>query len=191
MANEFLPFAIDPGAHVLSQAEYVADAARGVGIEKGILLAARTNKTFRQSTFVASGTAQMVETILGEDVLDDGNMLRFVGQLIRAIQDIASVGIAVGANPPNRAEQGTLWWDTDGGQLYVYFDDGNSLQWVIANHGNTGVGSSAGLDYLPTTGGYMTGPIILAGLPTQPNEAASKEYVDAQTTTAVIDGGQY
>jgi hypothetical protein len=27
-----------------------------------------------------------------------------------------------------------MWWDSTGGQLYLWYDDGTSQQWVIANN---------------------------------------------------------
>ena len=47
-------------------------------------------------------------------------------------------------------------------------------QWVS----NVGAGS-----YLPTTGGAMTGPITLAGPPSSPLQAATKQYVDLGLTS--------
>lgn len=37
------------------------------------------------------------------------------------------------ADAPPVAPPGSLWWDSTGGQLYVRYDDGDSVQWVIAN----------------------------------------------------------
>ena len=41
---------------------------------------------------------------------------------------------SIGSSPPAAPVAGELWWDTVSGQLYVWFDDGNSQQWVIANN---------------------------------------------------------
>ena len=43
--------------------------------------------------------------------------------------------VSVGPNPPADAEQGDLWWNNsdDSGRLYVYYDDGDSKQWVEAS----------------------------------------------------------
>jgi hypothetical protein len=41
--------------------------------------------------------------------------------------------VTIGYAPPASASQGALWWDNVGGQLYVYYDDGTSAQWVVAN----------------------------------------------------------
>ena len=38
----------------------------------------------------------------------------------------------VSAIAPASPQVGQLWWDSVGGQLYVWYNDGNSSQWVIA-----------------------------------------------------------
>jgi hypothetical protein len=40
---------------------------------------------------------------------------------------------SVGATPPGSPTVGQLWWDSVGGQLYIYYNDGNSSQWVAAS----------------------------------------------------------
>jgi microcystin-dependent protein len=45
--------------------------------------------------------------------------------------------VHVGEYPPPEAAIGDLWWDTIGGQLYVYYDDTTSLQWVAATNAAT------------------------------------------------------
>ena len=39
---------------------------------------------------------------------------------------------AVGSNPPDSPEQGSTWWNTIDGRLYVYYIDIDSEQWVPA-----------------------------------------------------------
>lgn len=54
---------------------------------------------------------------------------------------VASTGAAIsfGPTPPDDAGPGTLWWDPVGGQLFIYYDDSNTQQWVVAiNTGSTG-----------------------------------------------------
>jgi hypothetical protein len=41
------------------------------------------------------------------------------------------------APPPNPIGNQTVWWESDTGYLYLYYNDGNSTQWVQIN-GNTG-----------------------------------------------------
>lgn len=47
---------------------------------------------------------------------------------------VATTGppVIVGDTPPASPVAGTLWFDSVGGQTYVWYNDGNSSQWVIA-----------------------------------------------------------
>jgi hypothetical protein len=49
-----------------------------------------------------------------------------------------SGGATISDTPPLAPEEGDLWWDSLGGQLYVWFNDGNSAQWVAAASTPTG-----------------------------------------------------
>jgi hypothetical protein len=42
--------------------------------------------------------------------------------------------VTISDTPPSAAFVGDLWWDSVGGQLYIYFTDANSSQWVICNN---------------------------------------------------------
>jgi hypothetical protein len=61
----------------------------------------------------------------------------------------AGAVVIVGAAPPSTPAAGALWWDTVGGQLYVWFNDGTSSQWVIAV--NSGGGASISVGAAPPT----------------------------------------
>ena len=55
---------------------------------------------------------------------------------------VGSITTSTGAPPsPN---QGDLWWDTDDGVLLVYYNDGNSSQWVSINTGVRGAQGATG-----------------------------------------------
>jgi hypothetical protein len=41
-------------------------------------------------------------------------------------------GAIVSATPPASPTPGMLWFDSTGGQTYVWYDDGNTQQWVVA-----------------------------------------------------------
>ena len=49
--------------------------------------------------------------------------------------------ISVGPTPPPGAQPGDLWWNNDLGILFIYYDDGNTQQWVDAAIGGGGVGA--------------------------------------------------
>jgi hypothetical protein len=40
----------------------------------------------------------------------------------------------ISATAPASPAVGEMWWDSTGGQLYLWYDDGTSQQWVIANN---------------------------------------------------------
>jgi hypothetical protein len=50
---------------------------------------------------------------------------------------------------PTAAKSGDLWWNSAEGQLYILYNDGNSMQWVVANNqaGNIGDAPSDGNTY--------------------------------------------
>jgi hypothetical protein len=58
-------------------------------------------------------------------------------------------GAYIGAAPPGNV-LAPLWWDTVSGQLFIQYNDGNSVQWVSANSGlpSTGSGSTSIINVL-------------------------------------------
>ena len=57
--------------------------------------------------------------------------------------------VTISENPPSNPQEGDFWWDEDDGNLAVYYNDGDSNQWISAiNSGAQGVsgiqGSSGG-----------------------------------------------
>jgi hypothetical protein len=63
-------------------------------------------------------------------------------------------GSTVSADPPVNAGSGNFWWDSDNGKLYIYYNDGNTSQWVSANSNTSGVpivGNEAGRNSLYPT----------------------------------------
>jgi hypothetical protein len=92
-------------------------------------------------------------TMLG-GVKVDGISITITNGIISASAG-GSFGIAVGITPPASPAQGALWWDTNGGQLYVWYNDGDSAQWVtVVNQGFGGT-------YLTLIGGQLTGPLAI------------------------------
>lgn len=92
----------------------------------------------------------------------------------------------VSDTPPTGVPDNSLWWETDTGQLYVYYNDGTSKQWVIA------CPQPDTTSFLLKTGGTMTGPIVLSGNPTAALQAAPKQYVDSRakrTRTVLLAAG--
>lgn len=103
-----------------------------------------------------------------------------------AIVDVADTA-------PSSPSEGLLWWDSVGGELYLWYSDPNTSQWVAASAGSANAvreapadGQTYGRDgqtqswnaTLPTAGGTMSGPIVLAADPVAPMQPATKQYTD-------------
>jgi hypothetical protein len=94
-----------------------------------------------------------------------------VAQWIQVGGSVIVSGTVPSSPPP---QNGELWFDSVGGQLYCYYDDGNSKQWVIAN-------TFSGGPFLALTGGTMTGDIVLKG-----NATANLNPVPLQQLNSTI-----
>jgi Chaperone of endosialidase len=94
--------------------------------------------------------------------------------------------VLVSATAPPTPTPGDMWFDSAGGQLYVYYNDGNSQQWVIAVNQNV-----AGGVYLPLSGGTLNGSLTLAADPAANLQAATKQYADKMLPLAggALSGG--
>jgi hypothetical protein len=50
----------------------------------------------------------------------------------RIVQSYANTGANPGTTPPVNPSPGTFWWDSEAGQLYIWYTDANSSQWMQA-----------------------------------------------------------
>ena len=92
----------------------------------------------------------------------------------------------VGAAPPGNVPA-PLWWDSNGGQLYVQYDDGSSVQWVLAN-------AITGGPYLRLSGDTVSGPInvTVPGTPiTRSVQAALSDVINVKSFGAIMDGNSH
>jgi hypothetical protein len=55
-----------------------------------------------------------------------------------------SGSISINNAPPTNPLDGALWWDTNSGNMFIYYDDGTSAQWVVAV--NLGTGGAPGAE---------------------------------------------
>lgn len=62
-------------------------------------------------------------------------------------------GATISDTAPSSPSAGDLWWKSDEGQMYVYYTDANTSQWVVAN------AYAGGSAYLPLAGGTLTGTL--------------------------------
>ena len=82
---------------------------------------------------IALGDLNDVE--LSDGSLADGQILVYNGsEWVNADLDIPS-GTVISETPPDNPASGQLWWNSsdDSGRLFVYYEDGDSSQWVEAS----------------------------------------------------------
>jgi hypothetical protein len=84
--NDFLPFANQSGANVITQAAYVTSPNLGSGFTSGISSSAAFNKVWRQSSIIASVIAQTIADVLGVNVIDDGTTATIETNFIQLIR---------------------------------------------------------------------------------------------------------
>lgn len=85
-------------------------------------------------------TGQVIfETDTGSSFVWDGDSWEAVGG--------GGGSITVAATAPSPASDGDLWWDSTNGELYLYYNDGTSSQWVAAAGPSVTVQSTAPTGY--------------------------------------------
>jgi len=72
-------------------------------------------------------------TMTGALVLSGAPSIDLHAATKKYVDDKGGGAIIVAAAPPAGVADGTLWWDTDSGVLYIRYNDGTSTQWVIAS----------------------------------------------------------
>jgi hypothetical protein len=100
------------------------------------------------TSFKAGSPSANYTLILPDDDGSAGQVLRTDGSGVLTWVD---KGVTVGAAPPVSAEQGDLWWSTLDANLFIYYNDGNTSQWVEATTGADGGnygGSGSGITLL-------------------------------------------
>ena len=98
--------------------------------------------------------------------------------------------VGIGTNPPSspggaigNTQSGQLWWDSTYGVLKVYYDDGNTLQWVDATPvlGSSGGASAIKRSYLLSFGAGFTpstgADTISIQVPYAPDNSSQYYYI--------------
>ena len=63
--------------------------------------------------------------------------------------------------PPASPVNGQLWWETDSGDLYIWYNDGNSSQWVQISGPGLGDAPSDGKGYVRRNGVWSADGFVL------------------------------
>ena len=147
----------------------------------------------------------------GVSVFDEGTLvgvansvskLNFVGAGVTATAsgtistitiDASSARVKVSSNPPTSPapQDGDLWWDKDIGELYVYYVDADSAQWVETSGGSETVTISDDAPSSPN-GGDLWWESDTGRLKIYYNDGDSAQWVDANSGIADgILGGRF
>jgi len=88
----------------------------------------------------------------------------------------AKSSLYISDNPPVTPPDGSMWWDSDNGLLYIRYNDGaGPSQWVQAV-ATPAIDASV---FVNKAGDTMGGALALPGDPATALQAAPKQYVDA------------
>jgi hypothetical protein len=80
--------------------------------------------------------------------LQDGQILQYNGDVGQWLNVPNAATVAIGDTPPSNANSGALWWDTESGRLFIWYEEetgsDQTAQWVPATpeSGLTGSGDS-------------------------------------------------
>ena len=98
-----------------------------------------------------------------------------------AWQPIPPGGATISDTAPASPSVGQLWWDLIGAQLYTYYNDGNSSQWVPATNAVVGPPGPSGPNVMPP--GVTDGSIAAPG---QVGEFRSTNNTTLALTSGVV-----
>ncbi|WP_254921031.1 phage tail protein [Photorhabdus luminescens] len=84
--NDFKAFSINNNANVVSQERYEESQSLKTGFPPDNITVHLLNKVLRQSSTIASVVSNFIATYSGNDVLDDGDIVKLAAQLNRALE---------------------------------------------------------------------------------------------------------
>jgi hypothetical protein len=102
--NDFLAFAGDPAANVMTQADYISAGftARLLGFSTGTALSVQLNKVWRQASLISHMIGQFTSDEINQDMLDDGTpggLAALQTHFRQAITTVAQGAVGVGYLP--------------------------------------------------------------------------------------------
>lgn len=93
----------------------------------------------------SSGTTDTTARDIASSAYNQANTANDIAVSAFAAANAGGASVTTSNTAPSTPEDGDLWWDTDLGKLFIYYDDGSSAQWVDAG---------AGYDY-PTVNTFL------------------------------------
>lgn len=146
-------------------------------------------ETVYENLIEVSGTSLANAIALSDDVSLTTESLDGLSGILHTVVPFMGMDTA----PPEEPKAGDLWWPTEGGSLKIYYDDGDSKQWVDASASSGGGGGggssippakfSAKSFYIPTVG-PQTASIADGGVL---QESTNSTTIDLENSIIVTD----
>lgn len=95
--------------------------------------------------------------------------------------EVAASGMWIGDTPPTDTAKYPQWWNSANGILYVWYNDGNTAQWVVS------VPTAAGVTWNNVTGDPYTNPQLKAALDAKVAKAGDTMTGDLILVTPVFN----
>lgn len=126
------------------------------------------------TTALQAATKQYVDSHAGiSDAPSDGTIYGRKNALwVPAGGGGGGAAVYVSDTPPAGAADGSLWWESDSGNLFIRYNDGDSSQWVIVSP------QIGGGVFVSKAGDTMTGPLVLSADPATAMQAATQQYTN-------------
>ena len=93
--------------------------------------------TIGGNAFTLDGPVQAI-------ALEDGHILQYRADLGQWVNRPGGGSVAIGVDPPAGADPGDMWFDPESGQLFIWYTDDDSSQWVPASPSTGGGGGPTG-----------------------------------------------
>ena len=95
--NDFIGFASNGSANIMSQADYAAAAEQGNGVQPGMASSALANKVWRQGANMAAVIGELIKNH-GINALDNGDLVTLYNAFIAATASPTLAGLMSAAD---------------------------------------------------------------------------------------------
>ena len=140
--NDFIGFASNGSANIMSQADYAAAAEQGNGVQPGMASSALANKAWRQGANMAAVIGELIKNH-GIDALDNGDLITLYNALLSATASPTLAGWMSAADK-TKVDSVILTDATQAAAGYMSAADKTKLDALIST------------DATPTAAGYMS-----------------------------------
>lgn len=154
--SDFLPFATDVSAEVISQAAYVAAPETPVGFSVGPANNLFLNKVWRQASFIAAGLAQWLANATNTNVADDGDLAGFVTKISGVLGSGQRAYRAVSADTAVAITDSIIEVDATAGAKTVTYDPALAMGLLVVVVKGDATGNAVNINDLSGTVATIT-----------------------------------